>query len=1194
MGIIDQLKFLTNNYNDARYTGLYSFFLNIESSIKAHLELISECLPEFDCHDMNHSYRVIHIIEQLIGNKLPQFNVFELFFLYGSCLLHDCAMAIPAYEMKVLIACEGFRKKKNLGTMCGLDGEKRIGHSKMRTLLEKNRTSLYGSFSRIADAIFCFDNENELLDDLASRACAYQVYRNGFYDKLVSIARSDTAEYKRFNTYLRTSFIRDTHAERSRKYIKNLKKFFPKEIYGNTGGILCDDLGLICLGHGLPGLQAIEKELGGGTHCYFGTEEVSLVFLSLLLRLGDILHFSMDRAPLTLYAEKEGVWGNPHWRAKLQGLDCNVTESENGQKVSFSAACDDPDLYYFIQQYICSVEQEIDNYNEYLSYSSKNSLLPREELEKFNILLSRNVDHHGLRPIGFYPAEHMCFTMDQQRILDLLMGVQLYHDKFACLRELYQNSLDACRCIAPIRKGKGKITFGLGCENDHNNGSRPYLFCLDNGIGMTREIIENHFLKIGNSYYTSSKFKRENIDCGNRFSPISQFGIGILSCFMICDSIEITTRHYKEQEALRFYISGPHKQFYFIEPDSGELEDFLPNSGTLIKLYLTKDVYLDATVPALEDYAEIFLGQALDIMSSIRYVTFDECDRTLYDGRFKSPKYNKNEYPMRYENNIIFILSRFISYSNKDVNVIIESSNGKKILLPSEGESIDSYCHITKIAMWRIIERHFIFYDKSVLTNAKETFLNNYGDIFTKHIQVSVRGTNYCNIIQFPKCGHPIPFELLCFSRATQIQPMGYLVDGLRVSLAVSNTIWGTNLNDNNRISGGYLINFCGIDRPILSVDRQWILEIPDRLKKDLILLKCKIVKYELKIIKDYFVQFGIADSSIEAHEFWLYYFRTRSWLNIELIKELSMLDFPICFDFFNRIFEKPINIKSLLLSKVLYIKDLNLGDSPLFLAQVLTYKLSCANIISIQDELIIAENFDDGCQKSMRAICNNTQYHTLNIVLRADKWEGKFSEFDITTSHMPIIGNDLFELLAEKTNLNRYRNCLLLVKEDGSVYRRTNELGDFYNISSCDICPERGIIYRTCGCRNRIYTFTGNRWEFNISHTIDPDCNYFIFLYVCPARLTKEEERDLQNLKGADPIYYRGVTEGWSVMILDQEHYIYSPGILPKADMLKKIPMSFWLQNKGKPCRLTDGTLVTEITYCNNSNNCDKQHIVV
>ena len=61
---------------------------------------------------------------------------------------------------------------------------------------------------------------------------------------------------------------------------------------------------------------------------------------------------------------------------------------------------------------------------------------------------------------------------------------------------------------------------------------------------MTREVLEHYFTKLGKSYYRSPEYERERQilrEHGFIVSPISQFGIGFLSCFMLADKILIRT-----------------------------------------------------------------------------------------------------------------------------------------------------------------------------------------------------------------------------------------------------------------------------------------------------------------------------------------------------------------------------------------------------------------------------------------------------------------------------------------------------------------------------------------------------------------------------------------------------------------------------------------------------------------------------
>ena len=201
-----------------------------------------------------------------------------------------------------------------------------------------------------------------------------------------------------------------------------------------------------------------------------------------------------------------------------------------------------------------------------------------------------DVNRNGVRydTNKFKPVPGARFTLQQNKIIQLLMGVGLYKNPHACLRELYQNAMDACKCKIyrePINgiEFKGRIEFGLHKEND-----KTFLYCLDNGIGMSERIIEKYLLIIGNSYYNSSDFFREQALSNSEFVPISQFGIGILSCFMIADRIEIITKENDSKKHIACCIDGPEEYFYYRYPTLDE-ESKITSSGTLVKLLLKEE-----------------------------------------------------------------------------------------------------------------------------------------------------------------------------------------------------------------------------------------------------------------------------------------------------------------------------------------------------------------------------------------------------------------------------------------------------------------------------------------------------------------------------------------------------------------------------------------------------------------------------
>jgi hypothetical protein len=189
------------------------------------------------------------------------------------------------------------------------------------------------------------------------------------------------------------------------------------------------------------------------------------------------------------------------------------------------------------------------------------------------------------------------FQVDPRRVQELLMGDQLYRSPGLAIRELYQNALDACRYrrartqFLATRPGgrarddwEGRIRFEQGVGPD----GRPYLLCEDNGIGMGASELSRVFARAGTRFTDLTDVRNERAHwerAGIEMHPVSRFGIGVLSYFMIADEIEVITRRLGEDGAmsepcLKVAIHGPHHLFR-IEGSMERLE-----AGTTVRLYL--------------------------------------------------------------------------------------------------------------------------------------------------------------------------------------------------------------------------------------------------------------------------------------------------------------------------------------------------------------------------------------------------------------------------------------------------------------------------------------------------------------------------------------------------------------------------------------------------------------------------------
>ena len=161
-------------------------------------------------------------------------------------------------------------------------------------------------------------------------------------------------------------------------------------------------------------------------------------------------------------------------------------------------------------------------------------------------------------------------------LIPLLTGDNIYAKKEVFARELIQNSIDAILVRASANNDFDHtiyITIGQSQE-------QKFFKIKDFGTGMDRFKIERYFTSIGRSFYSGDEYRDLEID----YKPISNFGIGFLSAFMICREIDVRTKYYlDEQEGLRLHIPN-YDGCFFIEKD-----DTL-DIGTEITLYIDKKI----------------------------------------------------------------------------------------------------------------------------------------------------------------------------------------------------------------------------------------------------------------------------------------------------------------------------------------------------------------------------------------------------------------------------------------------------------------------------------------------------------------------------------------------------------------------------------------------------------------------------
>lgn len=208
------------------------------------------------------------------------------------------------------------------------------------------------------------------------------------------------------------------------------------------------------------------------------------------------------------------------------------------------------------------------------------------------------------------------FKTESKRILDLMIN-SIYTNKEIFLRELISNSSDAMDklyFIVSAEGGKGidRGDFEIVIEIDKDSRT---LIISDNGIGMTREELENNLGTIARSgtmdFRNSNKAELEQTgdkpdisdedevvdiegDSYRDIDIIGQFGVGFYSAFMVSKHISVVSRAYGSEEAYLWESSGADG--YTID------EDIRYTHGTTITLILKDDTADEDFSRFLEQY----------------------------------------------------------------------------------------------------------------------------------------------------------------------------------------------------------------------------------------------------------------------------------------------------------------------------------------------------------------------------------------------------------------------------------------------------------------------------------------------------------------------------------------------------------------------------------------------------------------
>ena len=951
MDLIERLKQrLTTNRIDEHIGKWLNFKIDqIISSASSHLEYTRNVLNEFDEHDDNHSREVLNIIEKLLGDRADNLSSYDLFFLIAVSYLHDCGMAVSDFEINVMALVENDK----------YDGKKVCTDEQARKIIEENLWLIFKSETDANDVknwLFYPGSDNALYDYYSKLLIDYQSFRNGRID---SIKQSKSIEDT--NRELRIKYIRSTHAKRIDTYIRTWRETmfadFPNKPIGRR---MADNLALACKAHCEDAgfIRGLEEQKNVR---YLGGETSNLQFIAMMLRIGDIVHFSYKRAPIVLRAlhHFESDDSHEHWRIKADsGVNYHI--SKDGE-ISFGAYCCVPKDYYFLMNYVDYIDQELLLYNTLKREENWESCYPILNKVKVN---RDDIAHDD----SFIPVPNLRFTLEQNRILDLLMGAKLYSNEYACIRELYQNSLDACRCQMAIDRNNGKESTGqieFGIKDD---GEGKYVYCLDNGKGMSKYIIEHYLLKIGSSFYRSSYFYQSQAATGNTFTPTSQFGIGILSCFMIGDKLEITTLE-ERGEFISCAMENIHECFYYRTPSSRDKER-IASCGTLVKIYLN------------EKYRDKMDNECLE---NIGYLLWK--------------KETKSDEKDSYAHHLYFILDGFVKIVPEDIVLNVKFDDGE--LLPIYNKPL------------RMGEGLFAY------PKEEEYRINDINRCKVFLLDVEFEGVQCRKGLVLPTNSYstPLDYNVLICSRS-------YAVDGIKVE--DEDFVKGYFLETTSRYRLRCLVNFVGSERPQLNISRDAIVNYdPDLYEERIKGMLERLVCQAIDTVADYISENHVSYTSEHYSAIWEAFFKAFDDVPPSIVarcmkeRPIQSLPFPL-----------PDGFTSSKMTVGDFWGDQVRIENYRFYSEA--EELRCTKLMhSLIKHRIYASDFISwkGKDVVLSGYHPDSPSSALTIPV-SHAGGGILDDFDVAANLFPFVSQELFSLIDDEDSFNIHRGLTYLVKD--------------------------------------------------------------------------------------------------------------------------------------------------------------------
>lgn len=335
-----------------------------------------------------------------------------------------------------------------------------------------------------------------------------------------------------------------------------------KELFSLAGNSIISEIATICKSH-MQTIEEVQDLLK--TETTYG-EQYSPLYVAVLLRLADAIDFSPDRARHAIYHNyniESDSQSDYHWQMHngIKGKLAIRHERGENRIILFPKGLNDwlrdnPNKTEDDYQYVLT---NIYTYYQWLEKEIKESIAALDIFTEAKYWISAKMQFSD-EPQKFSDyVPNFQIKTNYEVVVSNLLGTGLYGEPRAGLREIIQNSIDACKWRACREDGYEagvkptiKIIIDERETNDSGKKKDPEVRIIDNGIGMSLETVKTCFLGIGNSIYNNPAYNLSK----EKFNHIGKHGIGFFAAFMLSDKVKIRTRHIDSKDEIKVVVTS--------------------------------------------------------------------------------------------------------------------------------------------------------------------------------------------------------------------------------------------------------------------------------------------------------------------------------------------------------------------------------------------------------------------------------------------------------------------------------------------------------------------------------------------------------------------------------------------------------------------------------------------------------------